>query len=243
VPQSKPNLLRSVWNWWIQTRTQRGDLSTFALLTSEIYGFFRDSMPARRRQRYGDVGYDWDFRVDTTSATVGWRDRLLGTFHSPYQATDPTLFHEMLARLDTDFRAYTFIDLGSGKGRTLMMASRYPFRRIIGVELLPALHDVAQANLANFRDPEQQCFALESICADATTWDFPPEPTVLYLFNPFPQPGLVDVIKNLQSSLEHAPRPVRVLYHNPLLAEAFAHAPSLRKVASGRSYSLYASED
>lgn len=90
--------------------------------------FALDSLPSRRRQRYGDVDYDWDFRVDTTSANVGWRDRLLGMLHSPYQPTDPALFHEMLDSLKIDFRDFTFIDIGSGKGRTLLMASDYPFR-------------------------------------------------------------------------------------------------------------------
>ena len=104
-------------------------------------------MPAQRRRRYGDVEYDWDHRVNTTSATVGWRERLLGQFHSGYQPTEPALFTEMMASLNINFQEFTFIDLGSGKGRVLLMAADYPFRRILGVELFPALHHVAQQNL------------------------------------------------------------------------------------------------
>ena len=77
-------------------------------------------------------GYDWDYRVDTTSATVGWRERLLGQFHSAYQPTEPALFKEMMAILKIDFQEFTFIDMGSGKGRVLLMAADYPFRRILG---------------------------------------------------------------------------------------------------------------
>ena len=84
--------------------------------------------------------YDWEHRVNTTSGTVGWRERLLGVFHSPYQPTDAALFQEMMASLPIDFSEFTFMDLGSGKGRTLLMASEYPFRRIVGVEILPELH-------------------------------------------------------------------------------------------------------
>jgi hypothetical protein len=47
-------------------------------LTALWWEFLLDSLPSRRRRRYGDVDYDWDHRVDTTSATVNWRDRLLG---------------------------------------------------------------------------------------------------------------------------------------------------------------------
>ena len=107
------------------------------MFAAELWGFLRDSTPEQRRRRYGDVEYDWDHRVDTTSATVGWRDRLLGVFHSAYQPTEPALFHEMLAALNITFEDFTFIDLGSGKGRALLMASDYPFLRIVGVELLP----------------------------------------------------------------------------------------------------------
>ena len=115
--------------------------------------------------RYGDAEYDWDYRVDTTSATVGWRDRLLGQFHSAYQPTEPALFKEMMAHLKIDFQEFTFIDVGSGKGRVLLMAADYPFRRILGIELLPALNRVAQENLNAYKSirsgalPWRRCVA------------------------------------------------------------------------------------
>ncbi len=129
-----------------------------------------DSTPERRRRRYGDVQYDWDNRVNTTSATVDWRNRLLGVFHSPYQPTDPSLFHEMLGALKIDFRGFTFIDLGSGKGRVLLIAADYPFRRIVGVELLTELHGVALENLRQYKSNSQKCFDVETICGDARTF-------------------------------------------------------------------------
>ena len=53
----------------------------------------------------------------------------------------------MMSSLKLDFQEFTFIDIGSGKGRVLMMAADYPFRRILGIELLPDLHRAAQENL------------------------------------------------------------------------------------------------
>ena len=82
------------------------------------------------------MDYDWEQRVDTTSGTVGWRERLLGIFHSPYMPSDPAEFREMMAALPIDFHKFTFIDVGSGKGRTLLMASEYGFKQIVGVELI-----------------------------------------------------------------------------------------------------------
>jgi len=206
--------------------------------------FARDSTPQRQRQRYGDAEYDWEHRVNTTSGAVGWRDRLVGVFHSPYQPTDSVLFHEMIAAVsvqpDFDFREFTFIDLGSGKGRTLLMASGYAFRRILGVELLPALNQIAQNNLAHYNNPCQKCFAMEAVCADATAFLFPPEPTVLFLFNPFPESGLRSVMANLERSLLEHPRKVFVLYHNPLLAHVLDESAALKKIGGTHQYAIYA---
>ena len=107
-----------------------------------------------------------------------------------------------------DFRDFIFIDLGSGKGRALLMASDYPFRRIVGVELLPQLHRAAQDNLTKYRSEFQQCFVVQSICANAAEFRFPEEPIVLYLFNPLPEPGLRRALTNLKSSLRRHPRTV-----------------------------------
>jgi len=201
------------------------------------------SAPERRRRRYGDTEFDWEHRVNTTSAAVGWRARLLGIFHSPYQPTESALFHEMLAALAeqsrSDFHDFVFLDFGSGKGRTLLMASDYPFRRIVGVELLPALHQAAQENLSKYRSESQKCFGLESVCADATEFPFPAEPMVLYLFNPFPEAGLRRMMANLEQSLREHPRAVYVLYHNPLLEHVLSQNSRLRKLYSTRQFAMY----
>jgi len=172
---------------------------------------------------------------------------LLGVFHSPYQPTEATLFHEMLDALHQqthlNFPDFAFLDLGSGKGRTLLMASGYPFRHIVGVELLPTLHEAAQENLSKYRSESQKCFALESISADATEFPLPAEPTVLYLFNPFPEAGLRRMIANLERSLRAHPRTVYVLYHNPLLEHVLSESATLKKIGGTHQYSIYESKD
>ena len=246
---ARTGIFRVAAKWWKDAATQHGRAAAARQLLAAVLDFVRDSTPARRRQRYGDADYDWEHRVNTTSAAVGWRDRLMGVFHSPYQPTEPALFHEMLATVLRDtatlgtvpsFRDFVFLDLGSGKGRTLLMASDYPFRRIVGVELLPALHRIAQENLSKYHSESQKCFALESICGDATDFQFPAEPTVLYLFNPFPEAGLRKVIANLEQSLHEHPRAMYVLYHNPLLEHVVGESAALSKIAGTHQYSVWA---
>jgi len=242
---SQISLFSSMRQWWKDIAAREGRVAATGKLVSALWEFARDSTPERRRQRYGDADYDWEHRVNTTSAAVSWRDRLRGVFHSPYQPTEAALFHEMLDALaqqtHLDFRDFVFLDLGSGKGRTLLMASDYPFRRIVGVELLPTLHQAAQENLSKYRNESQKCFALESICADATEFPLPVEPIVLYLFNPFPEAGLWRVIANLEQSLQESPRSVYVLYHNPLLDHVLGGSAALKKIGGTHQYAIYQS--
>lgn len=238
-PHFPQQFLTALRNWWKDQADPKGAAGASSLLVRELWEFLRDSTPARRRQRYGDMEYDWEHRVNTTSGTVGWRERLLGIFHSAYQPTDPGLFAEMIASLAIDLRDFTFVDLGSGKGRTLLMASEYPFRRIVGVELLPALHQIAQENLARYRSESQKCFALEALCGDAGDFCFPAEPLVLYLFNPFAESGLRRVMAALERSLSVHPRTVYVLYLNPLLEGVLSESGALTKLGGTQQYSIY----
>ena len=144
--------------------------------------------------------------------------------------------------MPADAAGFSFIDIGSGKGRTLMMASEYPFRRILGVELLPELNRVACENLETFKSDHQRCFAVESICADARDFQFPDEPLLVYLFHPLPEAGLRKVIANLEASLKRKPRPVFVLYHNPLLDHVLLASPAFKKITGTRQYSLFAAK-
>ncbi len=241
-----PSLIASIRNWWKANSARDGFPSTLRRFTVTLWEFVRESTPSQRRQRYGDVEYDWDLRVDTTGATVGWRDRLLGHFHSPYQPTEPALFREMLASLmqsgpKFDCREFTFIDIGSGKGRALLMAADYPFRRIMGIELLPELHRVATENIRKYKSESQQCFAIECVAEDASEFVFPPEPTVLYLFNPLPESGLNTMLSNLERSLREHPRAIFVIYHNPLLEHVLTRSVAFKRIAGTHQYLIFAS--
>jgi hypothetical protein len=245
------SVLETAWHWWTYAAHYEGYFAATRRLLGVLWEFARDSTPDRLRARFGDADYDWDYRVNTTSGAVAWRDRLLGMFHSAYQPTEPATFYEMIGAvqqaLDSGrevlgFRDFTFIDLGSGKGRTLLMASDYPFRRIIGVELLPSLHKIAQENLLQYKSESQKCFALESICADATDFPSPADPLVIFLFNPFPESGMRKVVANLEQSLRAHPRPVYVLYHNPLLEHTLGERGPLKKIAGTHQFSLFTNQ-
>lgn len=177
----------------------------------------RDLSPSRRRSRYGDIDFDFEHDVDTTWATVTLRTRIREWLSGgQYQPSEPALFRAIIEALPVAPGGFTFIDLGSGKGRTLLMASSYSFHRIIGMELLDELNTIAVQNISRYRSDAQRCFAIESHSGDARYFDFPAEPTILYLFNPFPRHIWREVLANLHDSLVTASRSVYVVYHNPV---------------------------
>ncbi|MGO8794497.1 MAG: class I SAM-dependent methyltransferase [Candidatus Sulfotelmatobacter sp.] len=228
-------------DWWRDHARAQGAPAAASLLLAELWGFVRDSTPNRSRSRYGDMDYDWEHRVNTTSGTVNWRERLLGIFYSPYQPTDPSAFREMMGALPTDFREFTFIDIGSGKGRTLLMASEYPFPKIVGVELIAELHRAAEENIVAYRaqTPTAHGTAIESVCMDACEFVFPATPLLVYLFNPLPEARLRQVMRNLEESWRKTSRPVWIVYHNPALESALAESQWLQRVSGTAQYSLY----
>jgi len=238
-PSKNPTLIHALREWWRQNVAEEGAGATVRSLCQELWGFLRDSTPEQRRRRYGDIEFDWHHRVDTTSATVGWRNRLLGVFHSPYQPTDPSLFHEILGALDLDFTDYTFIDIGSGKGRSLLMASDYPFRKVMGVELLPELDRIARENIAKYKSEKQECFQIESCCVDARSFCFPTDPTLLYLFNPLPRAGLSQLLENLEHSLLQHPRKVYLAYHNPIHADLLSSCSWIKQIGGTHQFHVY----
>jgi hypothetical protein len=237
-PGYSRQLLRALRDWWQEQSRQRGAASAGVALARETWGYLRDSTPERRRSRYGDMEYDWEHRVDTTSGSVGWRERLLGVFHSAYQPTDAESFREMMAALPINFSDFTFIDIGSGKGRTLLMASEYSFRRIIGVEILPGLHQTAVDNITTFRSSRPRVH-VESICMDAAEYVFPLEPLVVYLFNPLPEADLRRMLKRLEESVAQRPRQIWVVYHNPLLEKVVEASKIMERATRMPLYAIY----
>ena len=238
---SEVTIPRALVRWWRENLPRLGLTRASGMFLGEMWEFLREATPGRRKQRYGDMDFDWDNRVDTTSANVSRRADLLAVLAGHrYQPSDPALFHESIRSLAIDCSQFQFIDLGSGKGRTLLMASEYPFQRIVGVEAVPALHRAAVENIRRYKSPTQRCFDLESLCGDARDFQFPPAPLVIFLFNPLPEGGLRVVMANLQASVREHARPLYVVYHNPLLEHVLAEDGGLRRLQGDLRYAIYA---
>jgi SAM-dependent methyltransferase len=129
-----------------------------------------------------------------------------------------------------------FLDVGAGKGRAMLLASRYPFLRVEGVELSPKLAEIANANIRLWRrDPAAYALSpLKLHCADATKHPLPISPTLAFLFHPFELPVLRRFLRHVERSIADHPRSFDLLYANAEHDGLLDRHPAFTRLWSGR---------
>jgi hypothetical protein len=189
-----------------------------------------------------DDGFDDQYGVDT-KGYVKLADLEIDTrswvYGVDYQAVPAKFFNDILSRLQIRHEDFVFIDLGSGKGKPLLLASEFPFKRIIGVEFSQDLHRIAQQNIQNYKSDTQKCKNLESVCMDATKYPLPEEPTVYHLYHPFGEKVMSVMLDRIRASLEQHPRQVFLVYAYPAVHQLMDRAAFLKLIDSGESFRIY----
>jgi SAM-dependent methyltransferase len=142
-----------------------------------------------------------------------------------YRATKARPLQKLIRKLNLH-RDYVFIDLGSGKGRVLLVAAQLGFQNVVGVEFSPSLCNIARQNARVFLRNTKVASNIEVVQADAATFKMPSKECIFYAFNPFDGVVMERFIANLRESLQRHPRKVWFLYNTPL------HATVLEKLFS-----------
>jgi predicted RNA methylase len=129
-----------------------------------------------------------------------------------YEATPPECFRFLLDEAGIQRPGdYSFVDLGSGKGRVLLLAGLAGFKSVTGVELCGNLHRIASDNISRATGLATRPLA---VLGDATSHHFPEGPTVCFLNNPFGPPLLQRALENIESSLRAASRDFLLIYYH-----------------------------
>ena len=129
-----------------------------------------------------------------------------------------------------------FVDFGCGKGRVLLCAARYPFARVMGVEISARLSEVAQANIERARS-RLVCQRVEVVTCDAADFDVPDDMTHAYFFHPFTGDTSQRVLRRIIDSIDRRPRRVTLIYALPHLDRevlATGRFHPVRRVTVGR---------
>lgn len=152
---------------------------------------------AKRRKRSGPAPvHPFDALHGTdTGALIPGDDLATGHRHdrhiTAYHGTAPSLFGKLMRQWQRQaqhpIEKTAFVDVGAGKGRAMLLAAELPFRRIVGIELHPALAAKARSNVDRFAlHSKAPPMRVEE--ADVMRLRMPAGPCCLFLFNPF---GLV----------------------------------------------------
>ena len=160
--------------------------------------------------------FDLKYGTDTGGLEPLWRFKINSPnarFVTTYQTLDEQRLIDAVSFLDQDPRHLTFVDVGCGKGRPLLVAAKLGFKEIIGVEFVRELAEIAKKNL-------QKVGVVNAVVvqADAAEYRFPKTDMVVYLFNPFSQKVMRQVIANLRESLAGK---LYVIYAAPRCAALF----------------------
>lgn len=185
----------------------------------------------RGEQRAHD--FDQRFGVDTTgyihptALTLRHRNQVHAV---SYGASDPKDFRSAIASLPIDYANFVFVDFGSGKGRAILLASEFPFKRVVGVEFSEELHKIAQKNIKNFYRSAGHCVNVESICIDAVDFSLPDDDLICYFCNPFDATLMTQMVANIRESLLCRPREIFILYYNAKEGHVFDRADCFKRV-------------
>jgi SAM-dependent methyltransferase len=170
--------------------------------------------------------FDEQYGTDT-AGYLSPEDLVTGQKHDAlnygYSAIAPSVFREACRRWRDTLpavagraEAYSFVDVGAGKGRALLLASELPFRKIIGVELNPDLARIAQRNLARWRRVTGSKTSIRAVQEDALNFRWPRPPLLVYLYNPFDCSLIARLAEKLAAlSSSSASSLVDILYVNP----------------------------
>ncbi|MGA2537888.1 MAG: class I SAM-dependent methyltransferase [Terracidiphilus sp.] len=137
--------------------------------------------------------FDMEFGVRTSGLIAG-RHLITGHRHdrhaTAYFGVAPSVFRSLVKRWRrtrpaAPISATTFVDLGAGMGRAVLLASELGFRMAVGVELHPALLRIARENVRLWRTAGRELAPMRMVGADAADFALPQGPVVVFLFNPF----------------------------------------------------------
>jgi hypothetical protein len=157
-----------------------------------------------------------------------------------YEPAHLLLWRRLHAAIPVDRGASSFVDLGAGRGRAVILAAEMGFCRVVGVELDEHLARSADSNVRLWRArrggraPAEQSVSI--VHGDAATYRLPDGPVVLWLYNPF---GPVTLRHVLQGVCERTGDETYVAYFNPVHKAVFDEFPQLTVHAASKRWVVY----
>jgi len=212
-------------------------------ISAFLQACYRKALGVLKRQDLSaDLVFDQGLGTDTAGIIPIWKmdvGSAAKKHGNRYQASDPIILRELFSELPIDPNDFTFIDLGSGKGRALLLASMAGFREAIGVEFSKNLFDISNSNILLYRKNYPNHPPVECVLQDAMEFQFPDSDLVIYLYNPFGEAALQTVINNIRDAQLRYKREIYVLYFNNEHDELLSQNDGFHLIRELRNASVY----
>ena len=233
-----------VWSKLRQSLEENGLLGTFEKALGAPVRFVRDRIEASHFRSMPPSEFDLRHGVDTSNP-VFLRDLHISSknvVHSGvYWPCPVDAFQGAMHSLPIDFSQFIFVDYGSGKGKAILMASEFPFRRIIGIDFSRELNEVARANILKYKSDTQRCRHIDVVEGDFAEFPLPPENTIVFMYDPCDESLMKQILAAMEASLARHPRQVYVIYKTARFARLFAASPYFSTFAIDDKFSIYKS--
>ena len=167
-----------------------------------------------RMRRIREPIFDLLHNIDTFD-TGKWAPNIDNERYG-YAPTPWSALPKIFKHVQLDFRRFTFIDIGAGKGRVVLAASMLPFLGVIGVEFVPELCRIAEKNLETCRFLRRVVNNVKIVACDATKYPTPDTPCVFYFYSPFGLRVTQSVVNNIINSYQQSPRDIYLIYVSPM---------------------------
>jgi len=156
-----------------------------------------------------------------------------------YYGAAPSVFQALVRRWRRSGPAApmeetTFVDIGAGMGRAMLLAAELPFRAVLGVELNPTLVRIARRNLAWWRKAGRARAPMRMICGAAAEFMFPEGPCVAFLFNPFGAAVMRRFVRSVARMFADRPGELDILYVNHEQEGTLEAAPGFSRLFLGQ---------
>ncbi len=182
--------------------------------------------------------YERLLNVDTSTSVTLSDLGIAGDGRRDYNPMGYKALYRAMRRVPLKKKECAFLDYGAGKGRALVVAATFPFRRVVGVEISDRLVECASQNLRRMR--WRRAHSVEVCLADAVDYPVPHDVNVLYFFNPFRGRVLRAVVENIYQSWSQRPRTMYVAYfNNDDFEVAVGDKPWIRNIHRATVYPNY----
>ncbi|PWT73142.1 MAG: methyltransferase [Proteobacteria bacterium] len=178
-----------------------------------------------------------------TSGLVAGRNLKSGHRHdrhaTAYYGVAPSVFRALVARWcrtspTAPIEDTTFVDIGAGMGRAVLMAAEMRFRFVLGVELNPTLLCIARRNLAAWRKTDRAVSPVRMLGGDAAECIFPSGPCIAFLFNPFGSAVMRRMLHAIAGQFACRPGQLDILYVNNEQEGVLESQPGLVRLFHGQ---------